>query len=170
MLEDKIECVIDKMERADWDQVRSVYMEGIQSGHATFETEAPAWEGWDSNHLAVCRLVARSGETVTGWAALGPVSSRCVYSGVAEVSVYVAGSFRSRGTGRRLLNTLITCSEQHGIWTLQAGILAENERSVALHRSCGFREVGRRERIGKLNGTWRDVILLERRSEVTGRE
>jgi phosphinothricin acetyltransferase len=170
MLEDKIESVIGEMKRADWDQVRSVYMEGIQSGHATFETEAPAWGGWDSSHLSVCRLVARSGEVVTGWAALSPVSSRRVYSGVAEVSVYIAGSFRSLGMGWRLLNALITCSEQHGIWTLQAGILTENEPSVALHRSCGFREVGRRERIGKLHGTWRDVILLERRSEVAGRE
>jgi phosphinothricin acetyltransferase len=170
MLEDKIECVIDGMKRADWDQVRSVYLEGIESGHATFETEAPDWEKWDSSHLSVCRLVARLGEMVTGWAALSPVSSRRVYTGVAEVSVYVAEDFRGMGTGRRLLNALIACSEQHGIWTLQAGILTENEPSVALHRSCGFREVGRRERIGRLNGTWRDVILLERRSEVTGQE
>ncbi len=166
----KIECIIDKMESGDWEQVRSVYLEGILTGQATFETEAPDWEKWDLGHLPECRLVARRGETVAGWAALSLVSSRRVYSGVAEVSVYVAESFRGLGIGLELLNALIICSEQHEIWMLQAGILPENVSSLALHRKCGFREVGRRERIGKLNGTWRDVVLLERRSKVAGQE
>jgi phosphinothricin acetyltransferase len=166
----KIECTIGMMETTDWEQVRSIYLEGIETGQATFETEAPGWEKWDTSHLSQCRLVAGADGSVVGWAALGPVSSRRVYAGVAEVSVYVAGSFRGQGIGQALLRALVACSEQHGIWTLQAGILPENASSLALHQSCGFREVGRRERIGKLNGTWRDVILLERRSEVTGRE
>jgi phosphinothricin acetyltransferase len=162
----KVEFIIGRMEADDWASVRSVYLEGILTGQATFETEAPDWEKWDTSHLPVCRLVARLGQTVAGWAALSPVSSRRVYSGVAEVSVYIAESFRGMGIGLGLLNALASCSEQHGIWTLQAGILPENVSSLALHRKCGFREVGRRERIGKLNGTWRDVILLERRSKV----
>ncbi|MBA2734232.1 MAG: N-acetyltransferase [Acidobacteria bacterium] len=166
----KIESIIGRMEAGDWDQVRSVYLEGISTGQATLEMEAPDWEGWDSSHLPHCRLVARANETISGWAALSQVSSRRVYSGVAEVSVYVTKSFRGRGIGLSLLEALIICSEQHGIWTLQAGIISENDASLALHRKCGFREVGRRERIGKLSGTWRDVILLERRSEVVGQE
>jgi phosphinothricin acetyltransferase len=166
----KIEYVIGRMETGEWEQVRSVYLEGILTGQATIETEAPDWARWDSSHLPHCRLVARSGETIIGWAALSQVSSRRVYSGVAEVSVYVAGKFRGMGIGVVLLDALIICSEQHGIWTLQAGILTENVSSLALHRKCGFREVGRRERIGKLGETWRDVILLERRSKVAGLE
>jgi L-amino acid N-acyltransferase YncA len=165
-----MDYIISKMETNDWEQVRSVYLEGILTGQATFETEAPDWEKWDSSHLPECRLAARRGETVAGWAALSPVSSRRAYSGVAEVSVYVAESFRGRGIGRALLDALVICSEQHGIWTLQAGILAENESSLTLHERCGFREVGRRERIGRLGGTWRDVILLERRSKIAGQE
>jgi len=164
----KLECMIDRMNAGDWEQVRAVYLEGIATGQATFETEAPDWERWDASHLSECRLTARSDERIVGWAALSPVSSRRVYSGVAEVSVYIARSFRGQGLGRALLQALISCSEQRGIWTLQAGILAENESSLALHRSCGFREVGRRERIGRLHGTWRDVILLERRSAKVG--
>ncbi len=166
----KVEYVIDRMETGEWEQVRSVYLEGILTGQATFETEAPDWERWDSSHRPECRLVARRGEALAGWAALSLVSGRRVYSGVAEVSVYVAESFRGLGIGLSLLGALISCSEQHGIWTLQAGILPENESSLALHRKCGFREVGRRERIGKLAGTWRDVVLLERRSKIAGQE
>lgn len=165
-----VEATTGNMETGDWEQVRAIYLEGILTGQATFETEAPGWEKWDSSHLPMCRLVARRGETVTGWAALSPVSSRRVYSGVAEVSVYVAREFRGLGIGLELLNALIICSEQHGIWTLQAGILPENESSLTLHKKCGFREVGRRERIGKLGGTWRDVVLLERRSKVVEAE
>lgn len=158
------------MTAADWQQVRSIYLEGIQTGQATFETEAPDWEKWDASHLPQCRLVARRDETITGWGALSLVSSRRVYAGVAEVSVYVAKDARGAGVGRALLEALIKCSEQKGIWTLQAGILVENVASLSLHKGCGFREVGRRERIGRLQGRWRDVILLERRSETVGRE
>ena len=166
----KADCKIDIMTAADWEGVRAVYLEGIRTGQATFETEVPDWEKWDASHLPLCRLVAGRDETIIGWAALSLVSSRRVYSGVAEVSVYVAKDSRGLGIGRALLERLINCSEQQGIWTLQAGILAENDSSLALHKRCGFREVGRRERIGKLKGTWRDVILLERRSETVGRE
>ena len=159
---------IDRMEEEDWDQVRSIYLEGIATGQATFETEAPSWQKWDAGHLKQCRLVARSEETVIGWAALSPVSSRRVYAGVAEVSVYVGQQYRGAGVGRALLESLIAASEQQGIWTLQAGIFPENSASIALHLKCGFREVGRRERISKLHGRWRDVMLLERRSKVSG--
>ncbi|PYS48998.1 MAG: N-acetyltransferase [Acidobacteria bacterium] len=165
-----MEYIIDTMNMADWDQVRSIYIEGIRTGQATFETEAPDWERWDASHLPECRLVARACETIAGWVALSPISTRSVYRGVVEVSVYVAESFRGLGAGHALLESLIACSERHGIWTLQAGILAENVSSLALHRKCGFREVGRRERIGMLKEEWRDVILLERRSKVVGAE
>ncbi|HEX8847353.1 MAG TPA: GNAT family N-acetyltransferase [Pyrinomonadaceae bacterium] len=158
------------MNPADWDRVRAIYLEGISTGEATFETEVPDWERWDASHLKQCRLVAREGERVVGWAALSPVSARHVYRGVAEVSVYVAEVHRGLGAGRRLLEALVACSEGQGIWTLQAGIFAENGASRALHERCGFREVGRRERIGCLKGAWRDVVLFERRSEVVGIE
>jgi len=156
------------MAATDWDAVRSIYAGGIQSGQATFETQAPSWEKWDSSHLSHCRLVARVGETVAGWSALSRFSARPAYSGVAEVSLYVEMAFRGRGIGRVLLNDLIKCSEQNSVWTLQAGIFPENESSLGLHKKLGFREVGRRERIAKLNGVWRDVIVLERRSAVVG--
>jgi L-amino acid N-acyltransferase YncA len=161
--------MIDEMKEADWEQVRRIYLEGIATGHATFETRAPAQEEWNAGHLPHSRLVARSGELLKGWAALSPVSGRCVYGGVAEVSVYVGTSDRGEGVGRALLEALITSSERNGIWTLQAGIFPENESSVALHRRHGFREVGRRERIGRMQGTgWRDTLLLERRSKLVG--
>jgi L-amino acid N-acyltransferase YncA len=160
--------LIEKMRRDHWEQVRAIYLEGVAAGHATFETDAPAWELWDSSHLVSPRLVASKGERVAGWAALSPVSARKVYEGVAEVSVYVGEGFRGRGVGRALLEALVRESEARGVWTLQASIFPENEASVALHKSCGFREVGRRERIGKLAGVWRDTVLLERRSGVVG--
>jgi L-amino acid N-acyltransferase YncA len=165
-LKAKTECLIEEMAAADWDEVRSVYLEGIATGQATFETTAPDWEKWNSSHLSKCRLVARRDNGIVGWAALSPVSARRVYAGVMEVSVYIKGGFRGLGVGRALLRALINCSEEHGIWSLQAGILAENHPSLALHQSCGFRVVGRRERLGQLHGQWRDVILLERRSQV----
>jgi L-amino acid N-acyltransferase YncA len=165
-----VEYTIDRMQASDWECVRSIYHEGIATGNATFETEAPDWDTWNKAHLPFCRLVARNTDTVLGWAALSPVSSRCVYGGVAEVSVYVAASARARGIGRALLGELIAESERSGIWTLQAGILAENGASIAIHRMGGFREVGRREKLGKLNGKWRDVILMERRSKLVGIE
>lgn len=159
---------IEKMTFADWDQVRSIYLQGIATGQATFEMDAPGWEEWNSAHISGCRLVARLGNSILGWAALGPVSSRCVYAGVAEVSVYVGEKYRGQGVGHSLLEALISQSEKNGFWTLQAGIFPENLPSVSLHKKCGFREVGRRERIGKMNGVWRDVILFERRSQSVG--
>jgi phosphinothricin acetyltransferase len=157
------------MRRDDWPRVRSIYEEGIATGHATLETAVPPWEEWDAAHLPACRLVARAGGGgVLGWAALSPVSGRCVYGGVAEVSLYVAAAARGRGLGRGLLRALIAASESAGLWTLQAGILPENRASLAVHRRCGFRTVGRRERIGRLRGEWRDVVLLERRSRTIG--
>ena len=156
------------MQPEDWPAVRGIYREGIATGNATFETELPDWEKWDSNHRKDCRLIARKGEQVLGWAALSPVSGRRVYAGVAEVSVYVAAAARGSGVGKSLLQTLIAESELHGLWTLQAGIFRENAASVALHKSCGFREVGVRHRIGKLGEIWRDVLLLERRSATVG--
>jgi phosphinothricin acetyltransferase len=159
---------IEPMRENDWEQVRAIYLEGIATGHATFETEAPTWERWDAGHLTEGRLVARAGDAVIGWAALSAVSGRCVYAGVAEVSVYVGAGHRGQGVGRALLDALVAASEGCGIWTLQAGIFPENEASLALHRHCGFREVGRRERLGQMAGAWRDVVLMERRSRVIG--
>lgn len=152
----------------DWGRVRTIYEAGIATGNATFETEAPTWGRWDTTHLDAHRLVATSGGTVVGWAALSPVSDRCVYGGVAENSVYVDPDVRGRGVGRLLLDALIVSSEVAGIWTLQTGIFPENHASVALHQRCGFRVLGTRERIGPLNGRWRDTLLLERRSPVVG--
>jgi phosphinothricin acetyltransferase len=158
------------MQTDDWEQVRSIYVEGIATGNATFETDPPDWQSWNAAHLAQCRLVARNEGSVVGWAALTPVSGRCVYSGVAEVSLYVAEVARGQGIGRKLLAGLVSESERNGIWTLQAGILAENRASIAVHERCGFREVGRREKLGKLRGVWRDVVVMERRSKRVGIE
>jgi phosphinothricin acetyltransferase len=151
----------------DWPEVAAIYEDGIRTGNATFETGVPSWELWDAAHPGH-RLVAELDGKVAGWAALVPYSDRCCYSGVAEDSVYVASWARGRGVGRALLEALIALSEAAGIWTLQAGIFPENEASLQLHYGCGFRLVGTRERIGELNGVWRDVLLLERRTEVKG--
>jgi len=151
-----------------WERVRTIFEEGIGTGQATFETEVPEWMVWDREHLPDPRLVAVDAGEVVGWAALSPVSGRCVYGGVSEVSVYVTAAARGRGVGRLLLRELVQGSERAGIWTLQAGIFTGNETSIRLHRSCGFREVGVRERLGALNGVWRDVLLMERRSRVVG--
>jgi L-amino acid N-acyltransferase YncA len=159
---------ITSMQPSDWPAVCEIYAEGIATGQATFETQLPDWEKWDSGHRQDCRLIARKGGQVVGWAALSPVSTRRVYSGVAEVSVYVAAAARGHGLGAILLKTLIEESERCGVWTLQAGIFPENAASIAIHKSCGFREVGKRQRIGKLGDTWRDVLLLERRSTAAG--
>lgn len=161
--------VAEPLREGDWPEVRRIYAEGIATGNATFETDAPEWEAWDRGHRQDCRLVARDAGGLLGWAALSPISGRCVYGGVAEVSVYVAAAARGRGVGRALLAALILESERQGIWTLQAGIFPENESSLRLHRGLGFRDVGRRERIGRMDGVWRDVMLLERRSAVAGR-
>lgn len=159
---------IQRMHPNDWEQVCCIYREGIATGNATFETEAPSWEQWNEAHLAEGRLVARTAQRVDGWAALSRVSGRCVYAGVAEVSIYISQSRRGQGIGSALLGALVEVSEEQGLWTLQAGIFPENLASLALHRQCGFRELGRRERIGKMESAWRDVILLERRSSVAG--
>ena len=152
---------------ADWPAVRAIYEDGIRSGDATFETEAPSWEGWDAAHPEL-RLVAERDGSVVGWAALSPVSDRCCYEGVGEVSVYVAEAARGSGVGRALLERLVERSEDAGYWTLTAGVFPENEASLRVHLACGFREVGVRERVGQLAGVWRDVLLLERRSEHVG--
>jgi phosphinothricin acetyltransferase len=156
------------MQREDWEAVRAIYRQGIATGNATFETDAPTWAAWDASHRCDCRLVARVGGRVVGWAALSPVSGRCVYAGVAEVSVYVALAARGQGVGKALLRALVAESERAGIWTLQGGIFPENVASIALHEACGFRRVGLRERLGQIKGVWRDVVLMERRSKVVG--
>ena len=155
--------VIDAMRPDDWPAVRAIYLEGIATGNATFETEAPPWETWDAKHLATPRLVFRDPEVI-GWATLSRVSQRACYAGVCEVSVYVASSAHGRGIGSQLLRALVEQSEANGIWTLQASIFPENEASVRIHERCGFRIVGRREKIAQLNGVWRDTLMLERRS------
>jgi phosphinothricin acetyltransferase len=159
---------IEPMTPDDWPAVRAIYLEGIATENATFESSAPEWERWDAAHIPSCRLVARTNGEILGWAALSAVSSRCVYAGVAEVSVYVAAAARGQGVGFRLLTGLVAASEQADFWTLQAGIFPENNASVRLHERCGFRVVGKRERLGQLNGTWRDVLLMERRSGRVG--
>jgi L-amino acid N-acyltransferase YncA len=155
---------IEPLTADHWPAVRAIYEQGIAGGDATFETAAPTWEAWDGDHLAGHRLVAAAGGRVVGWAALSPVSERCAYAGVAEASVYVAADAAGRGVGRALLERLVAGAEAAGIWTVQAGIFPENQASLALHRRCGFRTVGVRERLGKLDGRWRDVVLVERRS------
>lgn len=155
------------MDPDHWPGVRAVYGEGIATGDATFETAVPSWEAFDGARRRDCRLVAVPGDDdarVVGWAALSPVSSRPAYAGVAEVSIYVAEAARGRGVGTRLMAALIDASEAAGVWTLQAAVFPENEATLRLHRNAGFREVGRRERIGRLDGRWRDTVLLERRS------
>ncbi|HEX5798494.1 MAG TPA: GNAT family N-acetyltransferase [Gaiellaceae bacterium] len=156
---------IASLERRHWEEVAAIYAEGIATGNATFETSVPGWDEWDRAHLRDHRLVATDG-AVLGWAALAPVSDRCVYGGVVENSVYVAAAARGRGVGRALLDALVASTEAAGIWTIQTGIFPENESSIRLHERAGFRIVGRRERLGQLDGEWRDVLLLERRSSV----
>ena len=153
-----------------WPAVREIYGEGIVTGNATFETELPDWQKWDSSHRKDCRLVAaeEGSNSILGWAALNPVSARRVYAGVAEVSVYVAAKARGRGVGKALLEKVIEESEANGVWTLQAGIFPENTASITLHKNCGFRKVGIRRQIGNLGNVWRDVLLLERRSANVG--
>ena len=155
---------IEPLRAEHWSEVARVYAEGIATGDATFETEVPPWESWDLSHLSEHRFVALRDGEVLGWAAVSPVSDRCVYGGVVENSVYVANRARGQGIGIRLLEALIASTEEAGIWTIQTGIFPENDASVGLHERVGFKVVGRRERLGKLDGQWRDVLLLERRS------
>lgn len=169
-MEAPFDVEIETLRAEHWPEVRRIYAEGIATGNATFETAVPGWDVWNASHLGQPRLVAVLDGKTVGWAALTPVSSRCVYGGVAEVSVYVGTDARGRGVGTLLLDHLIRASEACGLWTLQAGIFPENEASIAIHGKLGFVEVGRRERIGKLGEEWRDVVLLERRSKVVGVE
>lgn len=164
---------IRPMTAADWPAVERIYREGIATGNATFEAEPPAWEDFDREKVAIPRLVAVEDDLVIGWAAAGRTSSRCVYEGVLEHSVYVAEGVRGRGVGRRLLAAFLDASEAAGIWTVQSGVFPENEPSLALHHELGFRDIGTRERVGKMTygpyaGQWRDVVLIERRSTVIG--
>lgn len=148
--------------------ISRIYKEGIETGHATFETTVPEWEDWDKSKLKHSRLAAIVDDTVVGWAALSPVSNRCVYEGVAEVSIYISNMHKGKGIGTALISKLIDDSEANGIWTLQSGMFPENEATVALHQRFGFRLVGYREKIGKLGKTWRDTIIMERRSKTIG--
>jgi L-amino acid N-acyltransferase YncA len=157
-----------ELKSEDWPAVKAIYEQGIVGGDATFEAEAPSWEDWDHAHLEGHRLVALQDGDVVGWAALAPVSGRCVYQGVTEDSVYVADAAQGRGVGRSLLEELIARAERDGIWTIQAGIFPENEASIELHRRCGFRVLGVHERLGRHHGVWRDVVRMERRSEEVG--
>ena len=150
----------------DWARVAEIYWDGMRDGLATFETEVPSWEVWEAAHLPRHRLVADLMGEVVGWAALSPASSRRCYTGVAENSVYVARDARGMGIGRALLEGLIAGAEADGIWTIQTSVFPENRASLALHERCGFRVVGTRERIAKRDGVWRDVVFMERRSEV----
>lgn len=159
-----MEITVSHMNRDHWPLVRRIYEEGIATGFATLETEAPDWESWDRSHMPVCRLVAELSGGVVGWAALSPVTQRCVYEGVAEVSIYTAESHRNKGVGGKLMESLIRESEENGVWTMQASIFPQNEASLRLLRKAGFREVGVRERIGRMHGEWHDILLLERRS------
>ena len=165
-----MEFLIDPLLPADWPQLRAIYLEGIATAQATFETEAPFWEEWNASHLPACRLAARQTDRLIGWGALSPVSRRRCYVGVAEVSVYVAAAHRGQRVGKELLQALVAASEQNGIWTLQGATFTENVASLRLQASCGFRVVGRRERIARHHGAWRDTILTERRSPTVGRD
>lgn len=150
-----MEYRVEGMKETDWPQVAEIYTEGIMTKKATFQNEAPSWEEWSKGHCEACRLVARRGDVIWGWAALSPVSSRCVYVGVAEVSIYIGKQYQGKKVGTELLKKLIELSEKNGYWTLQSGIIKENIASLNLHKVCGFREIGYRERLGKMdNGKW----------------
>ncbi len=159
---------ITPMTPGDWLTVRRIYAEGIATGNATFETDAPDWGTWNRNHLTDCRVVARVEDVIVAWAALSPVSARDCYAGIAEHSVYVATAMRGRGIGRQLLAALVADSEAHGFWMLQSGIFPENRASIAIHLACAFRIMGRRKRVAVLHGMWRDTVVVERRSAVVG--
>jgi len=160
---------INEMAKSDWEQVANVYFEGIKTGIATFQTNIPTWEEWNISHISSCRLVARLGDNILGWCALSPTSSRCVYEGVAEVSIYISEKYKGQGIGTALLTNLSKLSEENGFWTLYSGIIRQNAASISLHEKCGFRKIGIREKVAKMNNEkWLDVILMERRSKVVG--
>jgi L-amino acid N-acyltransferase YncA len=156
------------LEAKDYPQVSAIYASGIATGMATFQTEATSWEEWDKSHLKECRIAAFENDEMMGWSALTAVSNRCVYAGVAEVSIYISENFRGKGIGKLLLIRLIEESEKIGLWTLQSGIFAENVASIKLHEYCGFRLIGTREKIGKKDGLWKDNVIMERRSKTVG--
>ena len=152
----------------NFSEVVEIYKQGLATNIATFQNDLPQWEEWQKGHLDFCRISIYEKNIMLGWTALTPVSSRCVYAGVAEVSVYIAQNERGKGIGKILLNELIKQSEANGIWMLQSGIFSENQSSIKLHEKCGFRMVGYREKIGKKNGIWKDNILMEYRSKNIG--
>lgn len=158
----------EAMKKNDFTNVMAIYQEGIQTGHATFQTDIPSWQDWHRSHFEDCRIVMKKEDRIIAWAALNPVSSRNVYRGVAEVSIYVKAEFRKQGYGKRLLRYLIEASEKKGYWTLQSSIFPENKGSLKIHQDCGFKIVGNREKLGKMHDQWRDVYLLERRSQKVG--
>lgn len=162
--------IIREMQPSDWQAVATIYQEGMDTNLATFQTECPTYEAWDAAHLRGCRLVAVSGgASIAGWAALSTVSSRRVYAGVAEISVYIKADQRGKGIGLLIMGALVSESEKNGIWTLQSGIMSNNLASIRLHERCGFRMIGTRERIGcDRDGVWRDTVLMERRSRYVG--
>jgi L-amino acid N-acyltransferase YncA len=163
-----LNITLKHIEPQDWIAIARIYKFGIDTGIATFETQIPSWNEWDLSHMPSCRIAAWSHNHIVGWAALSPVSDRCVYGGVAEISVYVDPNHSKKGIGSKLLRRVILESEKEGIWTLQAGVFCENEASIRLHKKQGFREIGYREKIGKKNNTWHDNVLLERRSKTIG--
>jgi L-amino acid N-acyltransferase YncA len=164
-----LEYVIEEMMKEDWKQVANIYLEGIKTGIATFQTSVPTFENWNISHISSCRLVVRAGNNVLGWGALSKTSSRTVYEGVAEVSIYIGEKYKSQGIGKALLTKLIKVSEENGFWTLQSGIIRNNFSSITLHKKCGFREIGIREKVAKMNDeAWLDVVLMERRSKIIG--
>jgi len=168
MSEGRSRLTVEPLRQDDWEAVAAIYAEGIATGNATFETAVPSYERWDAAHLPGHRLVARADGLLLGWAALSAVSPRAVYAGVTENSIYIAEAARGQGVGRQLLQALVDGAERDGIWTIQTGIFPENRASIALHERCGYRTVGLRERLGRLHGVWRDVVLMERRSAVAG--
>jgi len=159
---------IRPFKESDWPFVEKIYQQGIDTKNATFQTKAKPWQAWNQSTIKRCRLVAEYNGQIAGWAALSQLSSRPVYAGVAEVSIYIATQHQGKGLGKQLLSALVTESEKAGFWTLQAVIFPENQTSIALHETCGFRVVGRREKLGKMDNRWRDVLLLERRSKIVG--
>jgi L-amino acid N-acyltransferase YncA len=158
------------MKEEDWTPVAAIYKQGIETWNATFQKDIPTWEEWDSGHLKTCRIIACIDNEIAGWAALSLVSSRTIYAGVAEVSIYISNQYKGQRVGTGLMETIISESEKEGFWTLQAGIFPENLASLKLHENLGFRKIGYREKIGKMNNVWRDTILLERRSKIIGTE
>jgi Sortase and related acyltransferases len=160
---------IEEMKASDWEEVAQIYLEGINTGIATFQNSIPNFEDWDNSHIKSCRLVAKSEGKVLGFAALSPTSSRPVYSGVAEVSIYIGEIHKGLGIGHALMTNIIKLSEENNFWTLQSGIIRENTASIELHKKCGFREIGIREKVAKMdNGIWHDTVLMERRSAIVG--